>query len=166
MHVGQVPVYHSQLNTGRPYNNEEFSKFKSNFLDIPNEPLYPFGYGLSYTSFGFGDVQLSASSAKNGQKIKASITVTNTGKTDGEEVVQLYIRDVVASISRPMKELRGFQKVSLKAGESKTLSFEIGSEQLGFYNSALRWVVEPGDFKILIGPNSRDLKEANFKVIP
>ena len=166
IHVGQVPVYHSQLNTGRPYNNEEFSKFKSNYLDIPNEPLYPFGYGLSYTSFNFSDVQLSAATVKNGQKLKASVIVTNTGKFDGEEVVQLYIRDVVASISRPMKELRGFQKIALKAGESKTVSFDIGNEQLGFYNSALKWVVEPGDFKILVGPNSRDLKEANLKVTP
>ena len=166
IHVGQVPVYHSQLNTGRPYNNEEFSKFKSNYLDIPNEPLYPFGYGLSYTSFTFSDVQLSATSVKNGQKLKASVTITNTGKYDGEEVVQLYIRDVVASISRPMKELRGFQKIAVKAGESKTVSFDIGNEQLGFYNSALKWVVEPGDFKIFVGPNSRDLKEANLKVTP
>lgn len=165
VHVGQVPVFHSQLNTGRPYNNEEFSKFKSNYLDIPNEPLYPFGFGLSYTSFSYGELQLSNSTIKGPQKTKASITVTNTGKLDGEEVVQLYVRDVVGTVSRPMKELKGFQKIALKAGESRTLSFEIGNEQLGFYNSALKWVVEPGEFKIFVGGNSRDLKAADLKVV-
>ena len=164
VHVGQIPVYHNMLNTGRPYNHEDFSKFKSNFLDIPNEPLYPFGYGLSYTQFTYSDVTLSTKSARAGQPVTATVTITNSGKYDGEEVVQLYIRDVVGSISRPLKELKGFQKIMLKAGESRTVSFTLGKDQLGFYNSDLKWVVEPGEFKVMIGGNSADLKEATFQV--
>ncbi len=164
VHVGQIPIYHSMLNTGRPYNHEEFSKFKSNYLDIPNEPLYPFGYGLSYTKFSFSDVSLSSRTARPGQTVTASVTVTNSGSYDGEEVVQLYVRDVVGSISRPLKELKGFQKIFLKAGESKTISFQLSKEQLGFYNSDLKWVVEPGEFKIMIGGNSVELKEASLQV--
>jgi beta-glucosidase len=165
VHVGQVPVYHSQLNTGRPYNNEPFSKFKSNYLDIPNEPLYPFGYGLSYSSFTYGAVQLSAVTLNTGQTITATVPVTNSGKVDGVEIVQLYIRDVVGSISRPMKELKAFQKVSLKAGETKTVQFKITANDLKFYNSDLKYVVEPGDFKVFIGGNSRDTKESGFKFV-
>lgn len=164
VHVGQIPVYHSMLNTGRPYNHEDFSKFKSNYLDIPNEPLYPFGFGLSYTQFSYSDISLNTKAAKAGQTVTATVTVTNSGRYDGEEVVQLYVRDVVGSISRPMKELKGFQKIMLKAGESKTLSFTLGKEQLGFYNSDLKWVVEPGEFKVMIGGNSADLKVATFQV--
>ncbi len=160
--VGQIPVYHSMLNTGRPYNHEEFAKFKSNYLDIPNEPLYPFGFGLSYTSFSYSDVTLSGTSLKMGQSITASVKVTNTGSRDGVETVQLYIRDVVGSISRPMKELKGFKKISLKAGESQTVTFTISSNDLKFYNSALKFVNEPGDYKVFIGGNSADVKEAGF----
>ena len=161
--VGQIPVYYSQLNTGRPYNGEAFSKFKSNYLDIPNEPLYPFGYGLSYTNYNYSEIKLSNILLNPGQTLTASVTVTNTGKVEGVEIVQLYIRDVVGSISRPMKELKGFQKIALKAGESKMVEFKINTDDLRFYNSNLQQVVEPGDFKLFIGGNSRDVKETNFK---
>ena len=161
--VGQIPVYYSQLNTGRPYNGEAFSKFKSNYLDIPNEPLYPFGYGLSYTNYNYSEIKLSNILLNPGQTLTASVTVTNTGKVEGVEIVQLYIRDVVGSISRPMKELKGFQKIALKAGESKMVEFKINTDDLWFYNSNLQQVVEPGDFKLFIGGNSRDVKETNFK---
>ncbi len=163
IHVGQIPVYHSQLNTGRPYNGEEFSKFKSNYLDIPNQPLYPFGFGLSYSNFAYGDVKLSNDVLKTGQYINASVTITNTSTLEGVETVQLYIRDMVGSISRPMKELKGFQKIVLKAGESRTVEFKITANDLKFYDSKLNYVAEPGDFKLFIGGNSRDVKEASFK---
>ncbi len=163
--VGQIPVYHSMLNTGRPYNHEDFAKFKSNYLDIPNEPLYPFGYGLSYASFSYSDVKLSAAKMKAGEKITATVTVTNSGSRTGSEVVQLYIRDVVGSIARPVKELKGFQKISLNAGESKTITFTISVDDLKFYNSDLKFVAEPGDFKVFVGGNSRDVKEAGFELI-
>lgn len=165
VHVGQVPVYHSQLNTGRPYNGEEFSKFKSNYLDIPNEPLYPFGYGLSYSGFAYGDLKLSSNKMSANQSITASIEVTNKGTVDGTEIVQLYIRDVVGTVSRPMKELKGFQKVFLKAGETKTISFIISVNELKFYNSELKYVAEPGEFKVFVGGNSRDVKEAGFSLL-
>ena len=165
VHVGQVPVYHSQLNTGRPYNHEPFSKFKSNYLDIPNEPLYPFGYGLSYSNFSYGDLKLSGNTLSTGQTIKATITITNTGSFDAVETAQLYIRDVVGSISRPMKELKAFKKIALKAGESKTVEFTVSVNDLKFYNSDLKFVAEPGDFKLFIGGNSRDTKEAAFKLL-
>lgn len=162
--VGQIPVYHSMLNTGRPYNNEEFSKFKSNYLDIPNQPLFPFGFGLSYTKFEYSEVSLSASSLKIGGTIKATVTVKNTGSFDGEEVVQLYLRDVVGSISRPMRELKGFQKIFLKAGESKEVTFIIHSNDLKFYNSALQFVNETGDYELFIGTNSAETQKAAFKL--
>jgi beta-glucosidase len=160
--TGQIPVYYNHKNTGRPYNNEDFAKFKSDYLDVSNDPLYPFGYGLSYTKFTYGDIQLSQQVLKPGEKITASIMVQNTGQYDGEEVVQLYIRDMVGSVTRPVKELKGFQKIFLKAGESKIVSFEISTDDLRFYNSQLKYVYEPGDFKVFIGSNSRDVKEAAF----
>ncbi len=162
--VGQIPVYYNHLNTGRPHIGEGFSKFKSHYLDIPNEPLYPFGYGLSYANFSYSEIKLSNALLNPGQSLTASVMVSNTGKYDGTEIVQLYIRDMVGSISRPMKELKGFQKIDLKAGESKLVEFKINTNDLRFYNSNLQQVVEPGDFKLFIGGNSRDVKEANFKV--
>ncbi|MCB0648039.1 MAG: beta-glucosidase BglX [Saprospiraceae bacterium] len=164
VHVGQIPVYHSMLNTGRPYRGEEASKFKSNYLDIPNEALFPFGFGLSYTSFEYGDVVLSAPSMAKGGNIKCAVTVKNTGNLEGREVVQLYIQDVAASISRPVKELKGFQKISLKPGESKRIEFTIDESLLSFYNTDLKLVSEPGAFKAMVGPNSRDLKEKAFEL--
>lgn len=164
VNVGQVPVYYSMKNTGRP-SAPNSPKFQSNFLDAPNEPLYPFGYGLSYTQFLYSDISLSKNSMRSAESITATVTVTNTGNHDGEEVVQLYIRDMVASITRPLKELKGFQKIKLKAGEVKTVSFTIKVNDLKFYNSNLKWVAEPGDFKLFIGTNSRDVKEADFKLL-
>ncbi len=158
--IGQVPLYYAHKNTGRPLGEGQwFQKFRSNYLDISNEPLYPFGYGLSYTNFNYGDLKLSSISLKGNQKLTASVSVTNNGKYDGKEVVQLYIRDVVGSVTRPMKELKGFQKIDLKAGETKTVSFSIIPEDLKFYNYDLKYDWEPGEFEIMIGLNSRDVKK-------
>src|SRR5690606_7264278 len=150
-------------NTGRPLAaGAWFEKFRSNYLDVTNEPLYPFGYGLSYTTFSYGEIQLDKNSLTSGDKITASISVTNTGNYDGEEIVQLYIRDLVGSVTRPVKELKGFQKIFLKKGESRDVRFEISVEDLKFYNNELEFVAEPGDFKLFIGTNSSDAKEAEF----
>lgn len=164
--LGQVPIYYNHKNTGRPLaEGKWFQKYRSNYLDVPNEPLYPFGYGLSYTTFHYGDLNLSSTNLKGNQTLQASVTVTNTGKYDGAEVVQLYIRDLVGSITRPVKELKGFQKIWLKAGESKTVTFTISTSDLKFYNSDLKYDWEPGDFEIMIGGNSRDVKsgKVNWK---
>jgi beta-glucosidase len=159
-HVGQVPLYYNHKMTGRPLpEGKWFQKFRSNYLDVSNDPVYPFGYGISYSRFSYGDLQLSSTSLKGNQVLKASITVTNTGKYDGKEVVQLYIRDVAGSVTRPVKELKGFQKIDLKAGESKTVSFSITPEDLKFYNYDLKYDWEPGEFEIMIGANSRDVKK-------
>ncbi|MFC3562349.1 beta-glucosidase BglX [Pedobacter jamesrossensis] len=163
--VGQVPLYYAHKNTGRPLaEGKWFEKFRSNYLDVSNDPLYPFGYGLSYTTFSYSDIKLSSNTLNKGKSITASLTLNNTGKYEGKEVVQLYIRDLVGSITRPVKELKGFQKISLKPGESKTISFNISENDLKFYNSDLKFVAEPGDFKVFIGTNSRDVKEASFSL--
>lgn len=165
--VGQVPIYYNAKNTGRPLSDEksdkcEFEKFRSNYIDECNTPLFPFGYGLSYTSFGYSDVQLSKTQLSGNDQLTASITLTNNGKYDGNEVVQLYIRDMVGSVTRPVKELKGFQKVFLKAGESKKVSFTITPEDLKFYNSELKYDWEAGEFDIMIGTNSHDVKHAKI----
>ena len=157
--VGQVPIFYNHKNTGRPLEEGKwFSKFRSNYLDVSNDPVYPFGYGLSYTSFSYSDIKLSSASLKGNQSLTASVTVTNSGKYDGKEVVQLYIRDMVGSVTRPVKELKGFQKIDLKAGESKTVTFNITPNDLKFYNYDLKFDWEPGEFQIMIGGNSRDVK--------
>ena len=156
--VGQIPLYYNHLNTGRPWNGTDASKFKSNYLDESNNPLYPFGYGLSYTTFDYSDIKLNKPDLTGNETLAASVTVTNTGKYEGEETVQLYIGDPVASISRPVKELKGFQKIILKPGESREVSFSVTPEQLKFYNSDLKYDWEPGAFNIFIGTNSRDVK--------
>jgi len=157
--VGQVPIYYNHKNTGRPLpEGQWFQKFRSNYLDVSNDPVYPFGYGLSYTNFTYGDLKLSSTSLKGNQTLTANVAVTNAGNRDGKEVVQLYIRDVVGSITRPMKELKGFQKISLKAGETKTVTFNITTNDLKFYNSALKYDWESGEFVIMVGGNSRDVK--------
>jgi len=164
--VGQIPLYYAHKNTGRPLGeNKWFTRFWSNYLDVSNEPLYPFGYGLSYTTFTYGDVKLSNSTLKPTQKITVSTTVTNAGKVAGEEVVQLYIRDLVGTSTRPVKELKGFQKINLQPGETKTVNFTITEDMLRFYNSQLKFVSEAGDFKAFVGTNSRDVKEVNFKLV-
>jgi beta-glucosidase len=161
--IGQVPLYYAHKNTGRPLGEGKwFEKFRSNYLDVSNDPLYPFGFGLSYTTFNYGDVKLSSKSLKGNQTLTASVTVTNSGNRDGKEVVQLYIRDMVGSITRPVKELKGFQKVMLKAGETKTISFTITPEDLKFYNGDLKYDWEPGEFQVMIGGNSRDTKMASL----
>jgi beta-glucosidase len=163
--VGQVPLFYNHKNTGRPLNGSWFQKFQSNYLDVSNEPVYPFGYGLNYSSFSYGDLKLSSSSLKGNQTLTASIAITNNGKYDGKEVVQLYIRDLVGTNSRPLKELKGFQKIELKAGESKTVSFNITPNDLKYYfqtNTGSNNVIydwESGDFEIMIGGNSRDVKK-------
>lgn len=164
--VGQIPLYYNHLNTGRPLTQGKwFSKFRSNYLDVDNEPLYPFGYGLSYTTFQYGDVRLSGDSMKEDGKITASVTVTNTGNYNADEVVQLYIRDLVGTVSRPVKELKGFERISLKKGESRTVTFDITAEELKFYNSELNFVCEPGEFEIMIGGNSRDVQSKKFQLL-
>jgi beta-glucosidase len=161
--LGQVPIFYNHKNTGRPLGEGKwFEKFRSNYLDVSNEPLYPFGYGLSYTTFAYSPVKLSTGTLRPGQALTATVTVTNTGSRDGQEVVQLYIRDLVGSITRPVKELKGFKKVLIKAGQSTTVSFTISVEDLKFYNSDLKFVAEPGDFNLFIGGNSRDVQQANF----
>nr|WP_294906529.1 beta-glucosidase BglX [uncultured Lacibacter sp.] len=161
--VGQVPLFYNHKNTGRPLpDGQWFQKFRSNYLDVSNDPLYPFGYGLSYTKFSYSDVKISNASPKGNQTITASVTLTNTGTVTGKEVVQLYIRDVVGSVTRPVKELKGFQKVELKAGESKTVTFNISPSDLKFYNYDLKYDWEAGEFQVMIGGNSRDVKMAKL----
>ena len=131
-------------------------------MDVPNEPLYPFGYGLSYTTFSYSDIRLSATQMGAGGSITAEATVSNTGKRDGTEVVQLYIRDLVGSITRPVKELKGFERIFLKAGESKTVQFRITPDMLKFYNYDLQYISEPGDFEMMVGGDSEQVKSARF----
>lgn len=157
--VGQIPLYYNHKNTGRPLTDENvWEKFRTAYLDSPNLPLFPFGFGLSYTTFTYSNINVSAKNLQGNGKLTASVTLTNTGKYDGAEVVQLYIRDVVGTNTRPLKELKGFQKVMLKAGESKTVSFEITPEDLKYYNNELKFDWESGDFQIMIGGNSQDVK--------
>lgn len=159
--VGQVPLFYNHKNTGRPL-GKWFEKFRSNYLDVSNDPLYPFGYGLSYSNFNYSGVTLSSSTLKGNQVLTATVTVSNTSNTEGKEVVQLYIRDLVGSVTRPVKELKGFQKISIKSGESKKVSFTITPNDLKFYNYDLKYDWEPGEFQIMIGGNSRDVKMATL----
>jgi beta-glucosidase len=159
--VGQVPLFYNHKNTGRPLApGTWFQKFRSNYLDVPNEPLYPFGYGLSYSTFSYGDLKISSEQLTGDASLTASVDLTNAGNFDGAEVVQLYIRDLVGSVTRPVKELKGFQKVFLTAGETRTISFDITPEDLKFYNYDLVYDWEPGDFEIMVGGNSADVKKA------
>ena len=161
--VGQIPIYYNHLNTGRPQpEGKPFEKFRSNYIDIDNNPLYPFGYGLSYTTFKYGPLQLDATSMTADGQIKVTVPVTNTGSRDADEVVQLYLHDVAASIARPVKELKDFARISLRAGETRNVTFTITADKLKFYNSELQYVCEPGEFQIMVGPNSRDTQTAGF----
>lgn len=162
--VGQVPLFYAHKNTGRPLLGKSFEKFRSNYLDVSNTPLYPFGYGLSYTTFEYSPITLSAQTMNINQSLTATVTVTNSGPCAGTEVVQLYLKDEVGSITRPVKELKGFQKIALKAGESKEITFTIDSEMLKFYNGNLDFVCEPGDFQVMIGTNSESLQTAKFSL--
>ncbi len=163
---GQIPIYYNHFNTGRPLakDADKFVKFRSNYLDVPVTPLYPFGYGLSYTEFKYGDIALSSDSLKDGETITATVTVTNTGRRKGDEVVQLYIRDLVGSVSRPVKELKGFERITLNPGESRDVTFTITPDMLKFYNFNLEYVNEPGEFDLMIGPNSSDVTTVRFNL--
>ena len=157
--VGQVPIYYSHFNTGRPLPESGwFQKFRSNYLDVSNDPVYPFGYGLSYTTFKYGAPTLSTMHAKGNQAVTVSLNVTNTGSRAGQEVVQLYTHQLVGSITRPVQELKGFQKISLNPGESRTVSFRLTPEDLNFYNEQLKYDWEAGDFDIMVGGSSKNVQ--------
>lgn len=161
--VGQVPIYYAHKRTGRPQaEGQPTAKFRSNFLDESNDPLYPFGHGLSYTNFTYSDVSLSSGVMTRAEGIRAKVTVTNSGRYDGEEVVQLYIRDVFASVAQPVKKLIGFRKIALKKGESRTIEFSVKEEDLRFYTPDLRRISEPGDFELFIGTSSSNVKKGSF----
>nr|WP_158996328.1 beta-glucosidase BglX [Mucilaginibacter sp. L196] len=160
--VGQIPLYYNNFSTGRPASDHGFEKFRSNYMDEKNAPLYPFGYGLSYTHFSYGDIKLSASELSTKSNVTAAIEVKNDGKEDGDEIVQLYIHQRVGSTVRPVKELKGFQRIHLKAGEAKTVRFTIDNDMLKYYNADLAYKAEPGDFDVMIGTNSRDVKSTKL----
>ena len=162
--LGQIPIYYNHLNTGRPVPEgvTEYRKYQSNYIDVRNDPLYPFGYGMSYTTFEYGKPRLSATTMKADGSITLTVNVRNSGNRDGDEVVQLYIHDMVATIARPVKELKGFERISLKAGESRDVTFTINADMLKFYNSNLQYVAEPGDFEVMVGGNSRDVQKIRF----
>lgn len=163
--VGQLPLYYNHLNTGRPDSDAYvFNRYASNYLDESNEPLYPFGYGLSYTTFTYNNMQLSTETLPEDGKLTVSVTVTNEGDSDGTEIVQLYLRDIYAEIARPIKELKGFQRVFLKKGEKREVKFVITKDDLKYYNSDLQYVCESGKFSIMVGPNSRDVQMKSFVV--
>ena len=157
--TGQLPFTYARYRGGRPVDpNSKFIKYSQNYMDVTMAPAYPFGYGISYTTYKYGKLSLSANSMDKNGKVTASLTVTNTGNRAGDEIVQLYIHDIAASIIRPVKELKGFKRVHLDAGESKTVEFEISEPMLKFYNADLQFVSEPGDFEIMVGPNSMDVQ--------
>ncbi|WP_367773457.1 beta-glucosidase BglX [Flavobacterium sp. WC2421] len=155
---GQIPIYYNHFNTGRPAPNDTATNYVSAYTDLKNSPRFPFGYGLSYTTFEYSDLKLSQNKIKSNETIEVSVTITNSGKIAGEEVVQLYLRDKVGSVVRPIIELKDFQKLKLNAGESKTIQFHIDKEKLSFYNAALHWITEPGDFDLMIGSSSADIR--------
>jgi len=160
--VGQVPIHYDMKNTGRPMSE---NKYTSKYLDIPNSPLYPFGYGLSYTSFEYSDVNLDKTELTASDSLAVSVDVTNTGDVEGEEVVQLYIRDMTASVTRPVKELKDFKKIALAPGETSEVTFYLSHEDLEFYDIDMNWTVEPGEFKVFVGTNSRDVNDASFEYV-
>ncbi len=167
--VGQLPLYYNHKNTGRPYHGKHEEPltervYRSRYRDVSNDPLYPFGYGLSYSTFAYSNITVDKKSIKSGEQIKVSVTLTNTSDRDGEEVVQLYIRDMVASVTRPVKELKGFQKVMLKAGEARAISFVLTDKELSFINHDLKRVTEPGQFAVMVGGNSRDTLTEYFEL--
>ncbi len=162
--VGQIPVYYSHLNTGRPYNADNPNKYTSRYFDEANGPLYPFGYGLSYTTFKVSDVKMSAPTLTRGGSVDASVEVTNTGKREGATVIQMYVQDVTASMSRPVKQLRGFKKVNLKPGETQTVSFPIDVDALKFWNQRMKYDAEPGKFNVFIGVDSARVNQGEFEL--
>jgi beta-glucosidase len=165
--IGQIPIYYNHLNTGRPVPEGigSYRKYQSNYLELRNDPLYPFGFGLTYTTFNYSDLTLSKAMMERDGSVEASVTVTNTGQRDGDEIVQLYIRQKAASVARPVKELKGFRRIHLKAGEQQRVSFSIGREQLQYYDGEGQPVLESGDFDIMIGPDSRRVSSANLRLL-
>lgn len=163
--VGQVPVYYNRYNTGRPQKKGVQERFVSQYLDIPNEPLFPFGFGLSYTTFSYSDVTLSSSVIKPEQPLHLTVNVTNTGEVAGDEVVQLYVRDITGEVVRPLRELKGFKKIWLEPGETKEVAFTLTEEQLRYYHSDLSHESDAGKFNLYIGANSRDAAEYAFELI-
>jgi beta-glucosidase len=166
--MGQIPIYYSHKNTGRPASEagtKQFAEsFKSVYIDAPNSPLFPFGYGLSYTRFTYSDLHIAQPALGLTDTLAVSATVTNTGERAGAEVVQLYVRDLVGSVTRPVKELKGFQKITLQPGEKRTVSFAVPVSELGFTGLDMRYVVEPGEFKVWLGPDSASGLEGSFTV--
>lgn len=164
--VGQIPIYYNHFSTGRPAKDENATNYVSAYIDLKNSPKYPFGYGLSYTTFDYSGLKLSSAKIKSNETIKVSFQLKNTGKVAGEEVAQLYLKDKFGSVVRPVLELRDFQKVKLNAGESKTIEFTIDKEKLSFYNDKVEWVAEPGDFEVMIGTSSADIKlKSDFELV-
>jgi beta-glucosidase len=165
--VGQIPIYYNHKNTGRPYlgPTDPEQKYKSRYTDSPNSPLYPFGFGLSYTTFAYSNYRQSADSVKFGEKLTVSIDVRNTGSRDGAEVVQLYVRDLVGSVTRPVRELKGFEKVALKKGETKTVSFTLSSDDLQFYGIDNQTKAEPGTFEVFVGGSSDAPPGKTFELV-
>lgn len=163
--VGQIPTYYNHLTIGRPFTPGKPGNYTSQYFDDTTGPLFPFGYGLSYTTFSLSDMALSSTTLNKTGKLDASVTVKNTGKVDGETVVQLYIQDVAGSMIRPIKELKNFQKVMLKAGEERTLHFTITEEDLKFYNTQLKFAAEPGEFNVQIGLDSQDVQQQTFELL-
>lgn len=164
--VGQVPIYYNHFSTGRPAKTESETNYVSAYIDLKNSPKYPFGYGLSYTKFDYSGLKLSVSKIKSNETIKVSFQLSNVGKAAGEEVVQLYLKDKFGSVVRPVLELKDFKKVKLNAGESKTIEFTIDKEKLSFYNDKLEWTAEPGDFEVMIGASSADIKlKSDFELL-
>ena len=164
--TGQMPLYYNHLNTGRPVREgaQKYYKYQSNYLDVRNDPLYPFGYGLTYTTFAYGEPRLSSKTMTSDGSVTLTVNVSNTGSREATETVQLYIRDLVASVSRPVKELKGFERITLKAGEGRDVTFTVTPDMLKFYNADLEYVLEPGDFEVMVGPNSRDVKRHRITV--
>lgn len=160
-HVGQIPIYYQNKSTGRPTALKQ--TYKASYIDASTEPAYPFGYGLSYTDFGYSDLKLLPGKAA-GVHTEVSVKVTNTGKCTGEEVVQLYVQDKVASVTRPIKELKGFRKIHLNVGESKTVAFQITDDALGFYDNEMNYMVEPGDFVFMVGGSSDDVQQITYNL--
>ncbi|MNH05465.1 Periplasmic beta-glucosidase precursor [compost metagenome] len=163
--VGQIPMYYNHLSIGRPFTPGKPGNYTSQYFEEPNGPLYPFGYGLSYSDFSLSPLTLSSKTLKKGQTLEASVRVKNTGKRDGETVVQLYVQDIAASMSRPVKELKNFQKVMLKAGEERTLRFQINEDDLKFYNTQLQWAAEPGEFNVQVGLDSQTVQQQRFELL-
>ena len=161
-HTGQLPIYYSQKNTGRPFDPN--SKWNTKYIDMPNSPLYPFGYGLSYTTFMYDSVKMDKSVFRMSETIPVSVKVTNTGSRQGEEIVQLYVRDLVGSVTRPVKELKGFQKISLAPGEEKIVTFRLTAHDLAFHTADMTFKAEPGDFWIMIGPDSERLHKKVIRI--